>query len=190
MIDRITRAFMFRKGVYSEVAADTTFTTDAWLIVLVVQFLSQLGTRARLAASDGFLSWVIGTVLFAAFGVLAFALGAFLVSYLARTMFKSTATFDQMQRAMGLAHVWNVIGLLGIITAVSVTMSCLLAPISVAAGLAGLAAYLFAVRETTGMDWVGTVITVVAAMIVQLIVLAIASGIIGLFGITAAGIFG
>jgi hypothetical protein len=189
LTDRIKGAFTFRKGVYAEAARDTGFTTDAWLIVVVVNFISQLGTSAAyLSNGRGFVGFVLSVFIGTLLSLAGFAVTAFLISWVGREMFKATATFDELLRAMGLANVWRVIGFIGILAAITPLLGCVLAPVTLLAGLAGLVAYLFSIREATNMEWVGVIVTVVVALIVQLIVAAIAGGILALFGLGAAAL--
>lgn len=187
MLDKIMGAFTFRKGVYSSVANDPSFTSNAWLIVVVVQVLAAFGSRAALL-QEGFFRWLIGAIVFAVIGVIGFAVSAFLVPLVANALFKTNTTFDQMQRSLGLAHVWRVFGLIGILAAISVALVCILSPIGIIAGILGLVGYLFAIKETTGMDWVGTIVTVVVTLIIDLIVTAIGGGILAAIGLGAAAL--
>jgi hypothetical protein len=187
LTDRIMGAFTFRKGVYAEAARDTQFTTDAWLIVLVVNFVATLGSSAgSLRGERGFIAFLVTVILGTLLSIAGFALSAFLVSWVGRSMFKATASFEELARAMGLANVWRVIGFLGILSAISPALVCLLSPVTLLAGLAGLVAYFFSIREATGMDWVGVIVSVVVALIVQLIVTAVLGGILAIFGLSAA----
>jgi len=187
LTDRIMGAFTFRKGVYAEAARDTQFTTDAWLIVLVVNFVATLGSSAgSLRGERGFIAFLVTVILGTLLSIAGFALSAFLVSWVGRSMFKATASFEELARAMGLANVWRVIGFLGIFSAISPALVCLLSPVTLLAGLAGLVAYFFSIREATGMDWVGVIVSVVVALIVQLIVTAVLGGILAIFGLSAA----
>jgi hypothetical protein len=182
--NRIIGAFMFRKGVYNEAAGDTTFTQTAWLIVVVIQILNQLGTKASMLANGNFFVWLVSGLVGAALGVGAFALTTFLIPIIARELFRANTTFEQMVRALGLAHVWNVVGLIGIFGAVPI-LACLLGPIGLLAALAGLAAYLIAIKETTGMDWAGTIVVVIAAAVIQMLAGLVASGFLAIFGVSA-----
>ncbi|GAP08102.1 MAG TPA: hypothetical protein DEQ80_04345 [Anaerolinea thermolimosa] len=187
LTDRIVGAFTFRKGVYADAARDAQFTTDAWLIVLVVNFIATLGSSAAtLRGERGFLGFLITVILGTLLSIAGFALSAFLVSWVGRSMFKATASFEELARAMGLANVWRVIGFLGIFSAMTPALACLLSPVTLLAGLAGLVAYFFSIREATGMDWVGVIVSVVVALIVQLIITAVLGGILAIFGLGAA----
>ena len=191
MMDRIIGAFTFRKGVYAEVARDTNFTTDAWIIVVVATFIAQLGSSAALlTGNEGFFGFLVSVIVGTLMALIGFVVSVFLISWLARSMFNSKASFDELQRAMGLANVWRVIGFVSILAAISTALVCLLSPVTIIAGIAGLVAYLFSIREATGMEWVGVIVTVVVALIIQLIVTAIAGGILAIFGFGAAALLG
>ncbi len=179
LIDRIVGAITFRKGVYSTTANDVTFTNTAWLLVLVVAFLNRLGANGGILTTK-FFGWLIGGVILAVLGVGVFALNAFLVTWLANTMFKASVKFEQLVRAMGLAYIWQIIGVVGIFGFV---LSCILAPITFLAGLAGLAANLFAIKETTNMDWTGTVVTAVLTWVVTFVIFLVAGLILGFIGL-------
>ena len=75
-MDRIIGAFTFRKEVYADVEGDTSFTTTAWLIVVIVAFLSQLGS----AAKTDIAGWLIGAVVGTIFAVIGFAVAAAIIS--------------------------------------------------------------------------------------------------------------
>jgi hypothetical protein len=173
LIDKIVGAITFKKGVYASVANDAAFTSNAWLIVMVVAVLNQLGSRAGIAG-QGFFRWLISGVLLGIFAVGAFALTVFLVTWLAKAMFKANIQFEQAARALGLAYIWRVVGFIGILGFVPL-LGCVLAPVRLIAGLAGLAADLFAIKESTNMEWTGTIVVAVIATVVSLAVLAIAT---------------
>jgi len=186
--DRIIGAFTFRKGVYAEVEKDTSFTTTAWILVAVVTFLVQL---ASLASSDVF-GWLLGAIASTVFGVAAFAVGAFAISWVGRALFNADVTFEELVRTLGLAYVWRVIGVIGILGVVPV-LNCLLAPILILSVFAMLAAWLIAAKEALDLEWVETIVTVVIGLVVYIVVMAIAGAILGLLGLgaaTALSVFG
>lgn len=189
MMEKIIGAFTFRKGVYAGVAKDPEFTTDAWLIVIVVNFVAQLGASAvQLSMGEGFFGYAVSVIVQTIVAVLGFAATAWLIAWLGGAMFKSTATASELVRAMGLANVWRIIGVLGILSAITPVLGCLTAPISLVAGIAGLVAYFFSIREATNMEWVGVIVTVIVALIVYLILAGIAGAILGIFGLGAAAL--
>ena len=76
--------------------------------------------------------------------------------------------------------------MIGVISAVSLTLTCIVAPIQLIAALAGLAAWFVAAKEALDLKWIQTIITVVAAWIVVLIITFVAAAVIGLLGFGAA----
>ncbi len=183
--DRIIGAFTFRQGVYAEVENDTTFTNTAWIIVAVIAFLNQLGTRAH---GGGLFKWIMATIIGAIFAVLAFALFAYIINWVGRTVFYAEVTFEELVRTLGLAYVWNVVGVLGALVAFSDALRCISAPALVIAWLLGLAASLIAAKEALDLEWVQTIVTVVIGFVAMLIVMAIAGAVLSIFGLGAAAL--
>ena len=188
LIERIIGAFTFRKGVFEEVEHDTTFTTNAWLIVTVAAFLSALGGAA--VAGGSFANMFLGALVGAVFGVVGFGISAFVISYVGAKLFKAQVTFEEVVRTLGLAYVWNAVGVLGVLGAIMAVLACIVGPIQFFAAIAGLVAAMFAIKEALDLDWTSTIITVVIGWIVQFIFSLIAGVVLGALGIGAAGIMG
>ncbi len=184
-MDRIIGAFTFRKGVYADVEHDASFTSTAYIIVAVVAVLNQIGANA-LGGFDNLLGWAGGAVVGTIFALVAFAVGVAVVSWVGRTIYKAEVTFDELVRTLGLAYVWQVIGVIGVLSAVSLSLTCIVAPIQLVAALAGLVAWFVAAKEALDLEWIQTIITVVAAWIVVLIITFVAGAVIGLLGFGAA----
>jgi hypothetical protein len=188
LVERIIGAFTFRKGVYAEVEHDTTFTTNAWLIVAVAAFLSALGGAA--VAGGTFANMFLGALVGAIFGVVGFGISAFVISWVGASVFKAQVTFEEVVRTTGLAYVWNAVGVLGILGAIMTVLGCIVGPVQFAAAIAGLVAAMFAIKEALDLDWTSTIITVIIGWIVQFVFSLIAGLVLGLLGIGAAGIMG
>ena len=141
--DRIVGALTFRKGVYAEVEQDTGFTHTAWVLVVVISFLGQLGAQA----SGNIGQWLVGTVTGTAFAVIGFAMSAFVVAWVGRAAFRADVNFGEMVRTLGLAYVWTAIGIIGILAAMSGALATLLGPVTFVAAIAGLVAWCFAAKE-------------------------------------------
>jgi hypothetical protein len=163
LMGRIIGAFTFRKAVYAEVEKDQTFTTTAWILVLVVAFLNQLGS----SASPSLAAWALDTVLGTIGAVIGFAVGAFVVQLLGRMVFKAEVTFGEMVRTLGLAYVWQVIGLIGAVKVFSEALSCVLAPALFIAWILALIAWLVAAKEALDLEWVPTIVAVIIGWIVM-----------------------
>lgn len=186
LTDRIIGAFMFRSGVYKEVEEDTTFTTTAWLLVIVIGFLNQLGSNAQ----RNLINWLIGAVVGTIFVVIGFAVAAFIVNWVGRTVFNAEVTFDELVRTLGLAYVWNIVGIIGALAAFSTALSCLLTPVTLLAALLGLIAWLVAAKEALDLEWVQTIVTVILGWIALFVIMVVGGIIIGLLGFGAAAVGG
>ncbi len=186
LTDRIIAAFTFRREVYKEVEQDTTFTQTAWLLVVVVAFLSQLGS----SASDNLVNWVIGAVVGTIFAVIGFAVGAFVINWVGRTVFSADVTFEELVRTLGLAYVWNVVGVIGVLAALSSTLGCLLAPVTFIAWILGLISWFVAAKEALDLEWVQTIVTVILGWIALFVATLIAGVVLGMLGLGVAAVGG
>jgi len=186
LTDRIMGAFSFRKGIYAEVEQDASFTSTAWILVAVVAFLNQLGTNA----SGDFVNWLVRAVVGTIFAVVGFAVGAFVISWVGKSFFNADVTFEEMVRTLGLAYVWNVVGFIGVLSAFSGALSCVLAPVMIIAAIATVVAWFVAAKEALDLEWGQTIITVILGW-VALIVISIISGVVlGVLGFGAAAVGG
>lgn len=173
LMERILGALTFNRQVYADVEQDSSFTNTAWAIVGVVALVVQI-PGYFVAESAG--AWMIAAVLGAGFSVLGFALGAFVISWVGKSMFEADVSFDEMVRTLGLAYVWTIIGVIPVIACVS--------------WIAGLAAWFIATQEALDLDTGKTIITVIIGWVVVFLVSAVAGLILGVLGLGAAGILG
>lgn len=187
LMNRIMGAFTFRKGIYSEVESDTSFTSTAWMLVTVVALLNQLGANS--AGNPGLGKWLLGSILGTVFTVIGFALAAFIISWVGSSVFNAQTNFNEMVRTLGLAYVWNVIGFIGILALVSSTLTCLLAPVTFLGAILGFIAWLIAIKEALDLEWLQTIITLVIGLVVNIIISILAGLVLGIFGLSAAGLF-
>ena len=186
LTERIIGAFTFRKGVYAEVEGDTTFTQTAWIIVVVVAFLNQLGSNA----SANIPSWLGGAVVGTIFAVIGFAVAALVINWVGRAVFNAEVTFDELVRTLGLAYVWQVVGVFGVLSAFSEALQCVLAPIMIIAAILLVVAWFVAAKEALDLEWLQTIITIILGWIALIVVVAIGGVIIGMLGLGAAALGG
>jgi len=189
LTQRIIGAFTFRKEVYAEVERDASFTTTAWILVAVVAFLNQIGANA----SGNFVNWFLGALVGTIFAVLGFAVGALVINWVGRAVFNADVTFDEMVRTLGLAYVWNLVGVLGILSVISVALQCLVTPLMLLGVILMVIAWFIAAKEALDLEWLQTIVTVFLGWIALIIISAIGGFLLGLLGLgTAAlgGLFG
>ena len=184
--ERIMGAFSFRKGIYAEVEQDASFTSTAWLLVAVVAFLNQLGSNA----SGDIVNWLVGAVVGTIFAVGGFAVGAFVINWAGRTFFNAEVTFEEMVRTLGLAYVWNVVGVIGVLSAISGALSCLTAPVMIIAAIATVVAWFVAAKEALDLDWGQTIVTVILGWIALIVISLISGLVLSILGFGAAAVGG
>ena len=95
----------------------------------VISFLNQIGSFA----SRETINWLVGAVLGTLFSIAAFAVGAMVVNWVGRAVYKAEVTFDKLVRALGLAYTWQYIGVLGVLPAFSTALAYQLVPVMVIA---------------------------------------------------------
>jgi len=186
LIERIIGAFTFRKGVYAEVEKDTSFTTTAWILVVVIAFLSQLGSNA----SSNLVQWLVGAVVGTIFAVIGFAVAALVINWVGRTVFKADVTFEELVRTLGLAYVWQVVGVIGAVAAFSAALSCLVAPVMIIGTILMVIAWFVATKEALDLEWVQTIVTVILGGIALVVIMIVAGIVLGLLGLGAGAVGG
>ena len=151
MIDRILRAIRLDPNVYREIAEDENALTEAAIIVIVVTFLSALGTAI---ASEGFLgplliNWLMSVVVgWIGWAVLTYFVGA--------NLFGGRSSVPEMLRVLGYATAPRLLGILGFIPCLGWLASLIGAILALIAGV-------IAVRESMEFDTGKAVLTVVIA---------------------------
>ena len=186
LTNRIIGAFTFRRGVYAEVEADASFTSTAWILVIVVAVLNQLGAYA----SSDVVNWLISALVGAIFSVIGFAVAALVINWAGQKVFKANVTFNELVRTLGLAYVWNVVGVLGVLTAISAALACVLGPAMVIAWVALVIAWFVAAKEALDLEWTQTIITVVVGWIALVVIMIIGGAVLGLLGLGAVAVGG
>ena len=182
LTERIIGAFTFRKGVYAEVENDTSFTMTAWMIVTVVAFLSNIGAHAQ--PSEPF-RWLIATIVGTIVSVIGFAIAAWVIDWVGRTVFYAEVTFEELVRTLGLAYVWQVVGILAVFNSVA-GLGCVTGLVQVITVFIGLAAWLVAAKEALDLEWAQTAVTVVIGWIIIFVFTFIAGVVLGIFGLAAS----
>jgi hypothetical protein len=88
---------------------------------------------------------------------------------------------------MGLASIWTAVGVLGVITAFSDALSCILGPVIVISWVALVMAWFVAVHEALDLTWGKTIVTVMIGLIPWAIIMSLSGVILSLLDLTATG---
>jgi hypothetical protein len=158
MIERIVRAIRLDWTVFREIAEDQHAMQEAAIIVVIVTFLSAVGSG--IAASSflvGFLvSWLVE--------ILVFWIGWAVITYFVGTaLFKGKTDIPEMMRVLGYAKAPVLLGIFRFIPCVGWI-------IALAGWILSLIAGVLAVREAMDFDTGNAIITVVISWVVALIV--------------------
>jgi hypothetical protein len=124
------------------------------------------------------------------FAVLGFAVATYVINLVGRIVFKADVNFGELLRTLGLAYVWQVVGLIGILGAFSVALACITAPVIFIGWILTVIAWFIAVKEALDLDWVPTIVTVVIGWIVLIVVNLLAGALMLAIGLTGASLFG
>jgi hypothetical protein len=188
LIDRIVGAFTFRKGVYAEVEADTSFTNTAWLLVALAAFVNQIGAQAGLLAQGAAVRWLLASVGSTIINLVGFAAAVYVIVLVGKQVFNAEVDFGEMVRTLGLASVWRFIGGLGILNAfIPTALACLLSPLAFAVAILGLVAYFIAAKEALDLEDLQTAVTIIIGWLVMLVFSFFAGLVLGLLGLAASG---
>jgi hypothetical protein len=173
-------ALMFKRETYAEVEADASFTPTAWMLVAVSALIGNLGL---FGLYDSMTSFLIALVVQTLFAVLAFAVGAWVIAFVGKSMFQADVTFDEVVRVVALASIWKILGIFGLIPYLGIL-------VSLAVWVASIIAYWMAVQEALDLDMVKTIITVVIGFVATVIVTSIAGIVLAVIGIGAGSVAG
>lgn len=186
LLKRVVDALAFRSRVYREVEEDTAFTTTAWVLVIVVSFLSQLGSQV----SGNYRDWLGKTAGGTILTVVGFAAAATVISWVGRAFFGSRVRFRGLVRTLGLAYVWNVVGVVGAL-AIYPELARFAAWARALGAALGLLAWMAAAKEALGLGWGQTVLTVVLGWVFLLLMMAgMALILLGAGVVLSGGLFG
>jgi hypothetical protein len=133
-------------------------------LVVVVAFLNQLGS---FASSSELLGWLIGAVVGTILAIIGFVVAILVINWAGRIAFKADVSFNELVRTLGLAYVWQVVGVLGIPIAFSDIFSGELYMIKVLAVVMLIISWLVAAKEALDLGWLQTGVTVLLGWIAQ-----------------------
>ena len=174
LVSRMVRAVKLDVGLYNEVEADESATSQALLVVVIAAVLSAIGaligsaiqgTGAGAALLSTLISSLIGWVLAS---VTIYLVGVYL--------FKGTATLGELLRTLGFAYSIQAVNILSFIPVIGPL-------IGFAAAIWGIVMTVVAAREALDVDTGKAVATVIIGWIIWFVFLMV-MGIV--FGVGAA----
>ncbi len=162
--DRMIRAAKLDASLYNEVEQDSSATSQALLVVLMVAVLSGIG--ALRGGVGGFIFGLIAAVV-------SWAIWSFVLYFVGTTIFKGTATYGELLRCVGFANTPNALAVLAFIPGVGPL-------IAFVASIWALVAMVIAAREALDVSTGQAIITAIIGFLIVLIVLGVVGSIVGL----------
>jgi hypothetical protein len=177
LVNRMIRAAMLDTSLYEEVEHDSSATSQAMQVVLIVALASGIGGALwkllTLNPIDA-VSGLVGGILVAVLGWLAWALVTYIIG---AKVFGGTATYGEMLRTLGFAQSPNVLLVfMGVLGAIPLIGGLLRLALLIWVLLAGL----IAIRQALDVGTGKAVLTAIIGWIVMFIIVAIVASIFGL----------
>jgi hypothetical protein len=180
IIDGVIRAARLDKSFYAEVEKDTSYSTDALIIVIAVSVLGAVGAfLGTLIGGGGFLR-AIGTFIWGVvWGVAAYYLLSFIISWVGTSFFKGQGDMGEVQRCLGFAYAPRLLSILAVIPCIG--------------WIAALAGWIWsavmgfvAIREALDQDTTNAVLTVVVSFVAVIVIGLVIGGILGRIGLSGS----
>ncbi|HEV7665337.1 MAG TPA: Yip1 family protein [Chloroflexota bacterium] len=177
---RMMRAARLEVPLYEEVEADTTATSQALTVVLLVAVASGLGAAIGAAItgnSSALVARLIGGVLNALIG---WAVWSYVLYFVGTRFFGGTATYGELLRTLGFAESPSVLLILSFVPVLGGILALVV-------GIWTLVASFIATRQALDIDNTKTVFTIIVGVVALFIVFAIVAALLALvFGAGAA----
>jgi hypothetical protein len=152
------RAIRLDWTVFREIAEDPNAMSEAAIIVVVVTFLSSLGSA--IGSGSFFLTFFVGWITAI---VVGWILWAVITYFVGTALFKGQTDIPEMMRVLGYASAPQLLGLLGFIPCVGFLFV-------LAGWLLSLIAGFIAVREAMEFDTGTAIVTVLISWVVALVI--------------------
>jgi hypothetical protein len=158
LVSRLMGIITFKTPVYKEVAEDKTATSMAAIIVVVVAVL--VGLISGLISSGRSLVYtLVYTVIVQ---LISWAIGSWLLAFIAKQFFHGDTDTGEMLRVTGYTSIFQILGVIPVVG-------------SIIGGLLQVVANVIGIREAAGFDTTKAILTVVIEWVIILVI----SGIIG-----------
>lgn len=174
MWDRILGVFKLDVATFEEIEHDTTATTQAAIVVLIVALVAAIGSGIGATIADGnFISSFIGQLITTFVGWLIWSAVTYFVG---TSLFGGKATLDEMLRVIGFAYAPQILGIIPCVGAIIGFIWTLIAGF-------------IAVRQGLDLDNGKAFLTIVVGAIAYAILLVILGTVFGLGGAFLSSVF-
>jgi hypothetical protein len=183
LTDRMVRAARLEIGLYNEVEADTTATSQALTVVVITALAGGIGAalgQAFAGRPAGIVGGLIGGLVAELLGWLVWS---YVMYFVGTRVFHGTATYGELLRTLGFAYSPGVLNILRFVPVLGGLITLVVLIWRILAGF-------IAVREALDLDTGNTVATIVVGVLAYVIVLAIVGVVLAAVGLGAAVLTG
>jgi hypothetical protein len=178
--DRMLRAARLNVPLYEEVEADTTATTQALTVVVLVSLATGIGNAIAGASRGNVVGALIGGIVTA---LIAWAVWSFVTYFVGTRFFGGVATYGELLRTLGFAESPGVLTILSFIPILG-------SIISFVAGIWVIVTSFIAIRQALDISngkTVGVIIVGILAIVVVVAIIAALFGSVFALGMLAGG---
>lgn len=194
-MDDLMGVITLKAPTYRKIADDHSLTTMAAIIVVVsilvgsfFQGLVQVGASGT--SNVTLVGGVVGAVIGVIIGVIGWVVGAWILAFVAKSFFQGKTDTGEMLRVTGYVHVFNLVGVLTILGAITPALLCVAGLVGFVAAILRLIGYVIGVREAAEFSTTNAIITAIIAAVVEFIIVAVIGGAITLAILVAVGAAG
>jgi hypothetical protein len=184
LVNRLIGVITLKAPVYREIADDTTATTEAGIIVVVVSLIvgiigAFVGVGVPGVTTNPEVSTVSIAIVAAITGLIASVLGwlvgGWVTAFVARQFFQGKTDTGEMLRVFGYTRIFSLFGIVPIIG-------------GIIGAILGIIGNIIGIREAAEFDTTKAILTAIIAGIIVFFLVVIVAGIIG--GILAVIVLG
>ncbi len=180
IVDRVIRAAKLDVDLFEEVEADEGLTSQAMAVVVIAAIAGGIGGAIGAIISGGGIGGFLTSLIVSPIiSVVGYLIWAALTYFIGTSLFRGTADYGEMLRAIGYSYGPQVLGILSFIPCVGWIPS-------LAGSIWSLVAGVIAVRQALDFDTGKAIITCIIGWIVVMILIIILSA-IGIGGAMAIG---
>jgi len=183
LFDRMMRAARLDVGLYEEVEADQTATSQAATVVGIAAVCGAIGTGVAAVTQGNSGQAVLGAIASLVAAFLGWVLWSYITYWVGTSIFKGTATPGEMLRTIGFAQTPGVLNILAFIPVVGGLIGIVVAIWALVAGV-------IALRQALDISTGQAVITAIIGFIPYFLLLCLVGAIVGGAGSLLGGLTG
>lgn len=177
-MDDLMGVITLKAATYRKIADDKSLTMMALIIVVVATLISGffgglVQVVSGTSSSISIVGAVVGAIIGVIFGLIGWAIGAWILAFVAKQFFQGKTDTSEMLRVTGYVHIFNLVGVLNILGAITPALLCISGLIGFVAAILRLIGYVIGVREAAEFSTTNAIITAIIAAVVEFIIIAI-----------------